>query len=68
MSNQWFYFGCHQRTGHYVFREGMVSWSIPREIEKLSRFDGMLPPQDDTTGYIATVSRLGGWGDRKSVV
>lgn len=60
--NQWFYFGCHQQPGHYVFTEGMRSHYGNSPARELSRFDGMLPPQDDTTPYIASVTRLGGWG------
>jgi hypothetical protein len=30
--------------------------------EKLGQFDGTLPPRDSTVGYVATLSRLGGWG------
>jgi len=61
MAAEWIYFGCHREAGHYTFREGMHRfWS--RDSRDLSRFDGMLPPQDDTTGYVATVSRLEGWG------
>lgn len=62
MPRDWYYFGCHQRPGHYLFTQGMrENWrhGWPRE---LSRFDGMLPPQMDTAPYIATVSRLEGWG------
>lgn len=62
--NQWFYFGCHGQPGHYVFTEGMRSYYPPYGSGRpeLSRFDGMLPPQDSTKPYIATVSRLEGWG------
>ena len=60
--DQWLYFGCHDRPGHYVFTEGMRSYREPYSARGLSRFDGMLPPQDDAAGYIATVSRLEGWG------
>lgn len=62
MPREWFYFGCHREPGHYVFLQGMrATWrhGWPRE---LTRFDGMLPPQMDTAPYIATVSRLEGWG------
>lgn len=59
---EWLYFGCHKEPGHYVFGQGMRS-RVPRYGSgDLSRFDGMLPPQTDTAPYIATVSRLGGWG------
>jgi hypothetical protein len=62
--NQWLYFGCHQRAGHYVFAEGMRSYNPPYDsfMRKLEYFDGKLPPQGDPTPYIATVSRLEGWG------
>lgn len=62
--NKWLYFGCHQVSGHYVFTEGMRSYSPPygSRMRDLNRFDGMLPPQDSTAPYIATVSRLEGWG------
>jgi hypothetical protein len=59
--NEWLYFGCHRGPGHYVFRQGMGSYRS-YDVRDLSRFDGMLPPQGDATGYIATVSRLEGWG------
>lgn len=58
---KWFYFGCYQRSGHYVFVPGMGG-AYGSKYEKLSNFDGSLPPRDSTAGYIATVSRLGGWG------
>jgi hypothetical protein len=61
--SEWLYFGCHREPGHYVFQEGMRfyhrSYGSGRD---LSRFDGLLPPQDSTEGYVATVTRLGGWG------
>ena len=62
--NQWLYFGCYGQPGHYVFTESMRDYRPPhgsRERE-LARFDGMLPPQDSAEPYIATVSRLEGWG------
>lgn len=58
---QWLYFGCHQQPGHYLFFPGMRQ-TYDRKFDKLRYFDGKLPPQDDQTGYIASVSRLGGWG------
>lgn len=62
MAAEWIYFGCHQQAGHYLFRQGMhKTWNRNGERD-LSRFDGLLPPQSDTTGYIASVSRLEGWG------
>jgi hypothetical protein len=60
--NEWLYFGCHQQAGHYVFGEGMRQRSTRYGSRDLSRFDGVLPLQIDTAPYIATVSRLEGWG------
>lgn len=57
----WFYFGCYERPGHYVFRTGMRS-AYGTIGEKLTRFDGCLAPQSTSEGYVATISRLGGWG------
>jgi len=62
MMDKWIYFGCHRQSGHYTFSEGMRPLIKRYGSKDLSRFDGMLPPQTDTTPYIATVSRLGGWG------
>jgi hypothetical protein len=59
--DQWLYFGCHREAGHYVFKEGM-SHCGDYQLTKLSRFDGALPSQDNTAPYIATVTRLEGWG------
>jgi hypothetical protein len=60
--DKWIYFGCHRQAGHYTFAEGMREMTRRYGSRDLSRFDGMLPPQIDTEPYIATVSRLGGWG------
>lgn len=61
---EWLYFGCHRVPGHYVFKEGMRRHCRPygSGMRDLERFDGMLPPQGDSTAYLATVSRLEGWG------
>ena len=61
---KWFYFGCHRQSGHYVFTEGMRSYYAPHGSgeRSLNRFDGLLPPQKDSTPYTATVSRLEGCG------
>ena len=59
-TNQWLYFGCHQGPGHYLFSEGMRRASY--DFNRLTHFDAALPPQCDTTAYIATVTRLEGWG------
>lgn len=60
----WFYFGCHRQSGHYVFTEGMRSYHpiYGAQERNLNRFDGMLAKQEDRTLYVATVSRLEGWG------
>lgn len=64
MMNQWFYFGCYREPGHYVFTEGMRGYTPPwgSSERNLNRFDGMLPPQDSAEPYVATVTRLEGWG------
>ncbi len=54
------YFGCDQQTGHYLFSEGM---RYPgEEFTRLRNLDGMLAPQHDRNGYIATFARLDGHG------
>ncbi len=60
--NQWLYFGCHESAGHYVWEEGMRRHRDPYGSRSLAQLDGMLPPQGSSDAYIATVSRLGGWG------
>lgn len=60
--DQWLYFGCHRQSGHYTFSEGMRELTRRFGSRDLSRLDGMLPSQIDTAPYIATVSRLEGWG------
>lgn len=60
MNKQWFYFGCHGQAGHHVFDEKMYR-EHRQETRRLSNFDGALPAQDDTTPYVATISRLGGF-------
>ncbi|HQV49095.1 MAG TPA: hypothetical protein PLF10_07410 [Dokdonella sp.] len=62
MIDQWLYFGCHRQPGHYLFAEGMRSYGLGRHLDKLTHFDGKLPRQDSGAAYIATVSRLEGWG------
>jgi hypothetical protein len=57
----WLYFGCYRQAGHYLFAKGMRSVS-DRTLRKLEYLDGKLPPQHDTTPYVASISRLGGWG------
>lgn len=60
-TTQWLYFGCHQQPGHYLFAEGMRRPSS-YDLNRLTHLDGCLPPQGDATPYIATISRLEGWG------
>lgn len=60
--SEWLYFGCHGVPGHYLFRQGMRRAYYDKKLEKLNHFDGKLPPQDCAEGYVATISRLGGWG------
>jgi len=62
MIDKWLYFGCYKTAGHYLFREGMHGQFYDQGIAKLTRFDGMLAPQNCDTPYIATVSRLEGFG------
>lgn len=59
--DKWLYFGCHREPGHYLWTVGMGR-NYDHRLNKLSHFDGSLPPQGDQTGYVASVSRLGGWG------
>lgn len=63
-ASQWLYFGTYQRAGHYAFAEGMRSYHPRYDSgdKALSCFDGVLPPQDSSEPYIATVNRLEGWG------
>lgn len=61
MISTWLYFGCHRAAGHYLFKPGMRE-AYGAELRKLNNFDGLLPPQNDRAGYVATVSRLGAWG------
>jgi len=60
--DEWLYFGCHNEPGHYLFKQGMRRAYFDKKLEKLNLFDGKLPPQDSVEGYVATISRLGGWG------
>lgn len=57
----WFYLGCHEGPGHRLFEPGMhrahrAPWT------KLQNFDGLLPPQDTSEPYRATVTRLPSFG------
>jgi hypothetical protein len=57
----WRYFGCVNEAGHYLFDENMKKVWGP-EYTKLSKLDGLLPSQADRQEYVATFSRLDGWG------
>jgi hypothetical protein len=61
MITDWLYFGCYRRPGHYLFKPGMREPYSP-DMRKLLNFDGLLPPQNNGAGYVATVSRLEAWG------
>lgn len=56
--NKWFYFGCHGGPGHCLWTEGMHK----EYRQGPGQFDGSLAPQGSRDPYIASVSRLGGWG------
>jgi hypothetical protein len=66
MDDQWRYFGVmpgHTGTsGHFVYGERCRRLVQRHGSRDLSRFDGVLPPQTNITPYVATVSRLEGWG------
>lgn len=65
---QWYYFGCGDGPGHYLFGEGMRSLHGSREdrvVEKLDRgiFDGLLAPRIAPIKlYQATYNVLEGLG------
>lgn len=62
MSNVgWYYFGCGREAGHYCFdHTGQKDWG--RDGINWGKFDGTLPPQPERELYVASFSRLGGWG------
>lgn len=75
MTAAWYYFGCGDQSGHYLF--GQNRWRPPRygddaPPERLhGGFDGSLAPHPERELYVAAVSRLGGinmtalaWWDR----
>lgn len=57
----WLYFGCVDRPGHHL-RDEQLRPTYQKQYDKLGHFDGLLPPRDSVKPYIATFSRLGGWG------
>lgn len=59
MIKHWLYFGCHEEAGHFLHGIRMRRTYEPRA---LNHFDGLLAPQDASDPYIATFSRIGGWG------
>lgn len=63
-NSEWFYFGCNNGCGHFLFDQNMnrVYFQNGSKLKNLGNFDGLLPPQDSHEGYIATVSRLEGYG------
>lgn len=56
---KWLYFGCNDRPGHHLWEERMIRSG---GYSMHSGFDGKLAPQKSSKPYIATVSRLEGWG------
>ena len=56
----WFYFGCYERPGHFLFVPGMRT----EYTHRLSRggLDGLFCPPEKVGLYIAALSRLGGHG------
>lgn len=73
MSALWFYFGCGNQAGHYLFNEHghkAEHYSGPQEQrairQALSHMDGVLPPLSrdkfQARSYVASFSLLGGLG------
>lgn len=60
-NSTWLYFGCNNGPGHHLYNVKMYP-VYDNKYRKLSNFDGTLPPFDSSAGYIASFSRLGGWG------
>lgn len=62
MSGKWYYFGCRDQAGHYLFdQSGQENYGYGPE-RPLGQFDGCLAPQPERDLYVAAVSRLGGVG------
>lgn len=59
--NTWMYFGCNDGPGHHLHNE-LMHPVYNQKYRKLVNFDGTLPPFDSIAPYIASFSRLGGWG------
>lgn len=62
MLKEWLYFGAHERPGHFLFIEGMTRAPFRKELSLLTNFDGLLPSHTAPEPYVATVSRLEGFG------
>ena len=62
----WFYFGCGDQTGHYLFNQNQhkVKATYGKIERSLEEFDGILPPFPElkVPNYKASFSRLGGLG------
>lgn len=61
----WYYFGCGPReAGHYCWdhRGQRDSGYVKGAHINWGSFDGTLPPQPEREVYVASFSRLGGWG------
>lgn len=57
----WFYFGCHGGAGHYLWDARM--WKVrDYRFERLGHFDGNLCYPEGDGLYVASLTRLGGWG------
>lgn len=60
---QWYYFGCKDRPGHYLFDQHGRTIYSPPFAKMENRFDGVLCPQFKGVKYFqACLSRLGGYG------
>jgi hypothetical protein len=55
------YFGNIGGPGHRLYDEQLRSIH-DEKYRQLTHFDGLLPPRDSNAPYIASFSRLGGWG------
>ena len=62
LSGEWMYFGCGREAGHYIFTASGRKL-LEHKFDRLGHcFDGSLPPQPEEKLYLASFSRLGGWG------
>lgn len=60
----WFYFGCGDRAGHYLYSQSRsVTYGDRGTLARgLEHFDGVLAPLGETQLYVAAMNRLGGLG------